>query len=269
MFSGRILSSAVRAGDARLDFPQMTRIEKPITEIAMDRRYHKCVTWSVTWIVLVLFFGSSDSFAGGKASFYGIYMVPYGSDARSFSRPGWGGGFELVLPIEQTRNLFAGTAGIELVNMLSQRESFQDQATGLLVNQETDQNYLRLYLGLRVGGHGNGFLRPHVGVNVALVYYNIGTDLVVPDDYNPGNEVRQHLSDEGKAVLGYDVTMGLDLNFSNAVAVDGGVKYLKSFSVPQQLGNGSVKVYPQYFQIYIEFGFSFDYLRSHMTGVQE
>ncbi len=235
----------------------------------MGRRYYKNVTLSVPWIVLALLFGSPEAFAGGKVSFYGIYMAPYGSDANTYSRPGLGGGFELVLPIEQTRNLFAGTAGIELVNMLSQRESFQDYATGLLVNQETDQNYFRLYLGLRVGGHGNGFLRPHVGVNVALVYYNIGTDLVVPDDYNPDNEVRQHLSDEGKAVLGYDVMMGLDLNFSNAVALDGGVKYLKSFSVPQQLGQGSVRVDPQYFQIYLEIGFSLDYIRGHMTEGQE
>jgi len=216
----------------------------------------------------VLLLCGSDSFAGGKVGVYGILMDPYGSDAERYSRPGLGVGVELVLPVEKTYSILAGTAGFEVVNLLSQRESFIDGSTGLRINQETDQNYMRAYLGARIGAHGMGFFRPHVGVNLAMVYYNIGTDLVIPDDYNPDNEVRQHVSDEGNVVFGYDLTMGVDLNFSNSFSFDFGVKYLKSLSVPQQLGEGSVKIYPQYFQVYLQLGISLEFIMSHETGAE-
>ncbi len=220
------------------------------------------------WIVIAVLLGIADAPAGGKVSIYGVRMVPYLADAETYSRAGWGGGLRVVLPVPQIFNLFAGTAGFEVVNLLSHSETFWDRTTGLQVDQETDQNYLRLYLGGQVGGHGNGFLRPHAGVNIALVYYSITTDNVVPDTYNPGNEIRQNLRNEGNVVFGYDLTLGLDLNFSNKLALDGGVRYLKSFAVPQQLGEGSVKVYPQYVQIYLEVGIGLDYLTNGMSDTQ-
>lgn len=207
---------------------------------------------------LLAFCITHEALAGGKAGIYLIRMVPYGADAENYSRAGWGGGVRAVLPVPEVFNLFAGTAGFEVVNLLSGTETFRDQS-GLLVNQETNQNYFRLYLGGQVGGHGNGFLRPHAGMNIAFVFYSISTDVVVRDSYDPSKEIRQNLWNDSHTVLGYDVTLGLDLNFSNKLALDGGVRYLKSFSVPQQLGEGSVKVYPQYFQIYFEVGFSFEY----------
>jgi opacity protein-like surface antigen len=94
-------------------------------------------------------------------------------------------------------------------------------------------------------------------MNVALVVYSISTDLVVEDTWT-GEEIRQNVSSETQAVVGYDITLGIDLNFSNTVALDGGIRYVKSFSVPQQLGEGSEKIHPQYFQIYLGIGVSFD-----------
>ncbi len=220
----------------------------------MKRILCRTVIRMAPWIVVAFFLESPETFSQAKLGVYGIHMVPYGTDARSYSRPGWGGGVEIVLPVGKTYSIFAGTAGFEIVNLLSQRESFQDGTTGLTVNQETDQNYFRFFLGAQIGGHGNGFFRPHIGLNLALVYYGINTDLVVPDDYDPDLEIRQNIRSEGNAVFGYDLTMGVDLNFSNAFSLDGGVKYIKSFSVPQQLGEGSVKIHPQYFQIYLELG---------------
>ncbi len=70
-------------------------------------------------------------------------------------------------------------------------------------------------------------------------------------------------------MFGYDITLGVDLNFSNRIALDGGVKYLKSFSVPQQLGEGSVRVHPEYFQIYIGVGASFDLLARSKGSKEE
>lgn len=216
--------------------------------------------YTLTTYVQVIIFspcfsaGFSDAIAGGKAGLYGIYMVPDGKDAENYSRPGFGLGVHIVIPAPQLANILAGTAGLEYINLLSKSINLRDPYTLLRVEQNTDQNYMRLYVGAQVGGHGNGFLRPHVGMNLALIYYNISTDVVIPDDYG-NNEIRQNLSSEGHVVFGYDFTLGLDLNFSNKFMIDGGVRYLKTFSVPQQLGDrDSEKIHPQYFQIYLGAG---------------
>jgi opacity protein-like surface antigen len=201
--------------------------------------------------------------AGGKVGIYGIRMIPYGIDAKEYSRAGWGGGIHVVVPAPQLGNILAGVAGIEFVNLLSGTTYYQDRVTLLRVEQQTSQNYGRLFLGGQVGGHGNGFLRPHAGANVALVWYSFTIDVVIPNDYNRENEIRQKLRDDSKLVFGYDFTFGLDLNFNNNIALDGGVKYVKSFSVPQQLGEGSVTVHPQYFQVYLGIGMSFDMISNY------
>ncbi len=201
------------------------------------------------------------SFAAGKAGIYGIRMVPYGDDAKKYSQTSWGVGLHVVAPVPQLWNFLAGVGGIEYVNMLSETTEFQDGLTGLRVEQQTSQHYLRFFIGSQVGGHGNGFIRPHAGVSLALIHYGISTDVVVPDDTDRENEIRQNLRDEGQTVFGYEITLGVDLNFSNTIALDGGVRYLKTFSLPQQLGEDSVTIHPQYFQIYFGVGVSFKWLQ--------
>ena len=210
----------------------------------------------VVLILLNLFviFGFSNAFAGGKAGIYGIYMVPDGPDAENYSDPGFGIGLHVVIPVPQLANILAGTIGFEWINLLTSSIDLHDPYTGLLVQQNTNQNYSRFYLGAQVGGHGNGFLRPHAGMNLALIYYNISTQLVIPDSFSE-NEIVQDQGSEGHVVFGYDITLGLDLNFSNKFMLDGGIRYLKTFSVPQQLGlERSVKIHPQYFQVYLGLG---------------
>ena len=208
--------------------------------------------------IAILLMVRSDAVAGGKCGLYGIRMVPRGADAEDYSRPGWGGGVHAVVPVPQLSNMVAGVVGLEVINLMSETVEFADRVTGLRVEQQTNQNYWRVYLGSQVGGHGDGFFRPHAGLNVAMAFYDISTDVVVPDDYDRENEIRQKLRSEQNTVFGYDVTLGIDLNFSNTVAVDGGVRYVKSFSLPQQLGEGSEKIHPQYFQTYIGAGISFE-----------
>jgi len=220
-------------------------------------RWQKNAALGVT-ILLITF---SQAAAGGKVGLYGIRMVPYGKDAETYSRPGWGAGLNAVVPIPQVGNMIAGVIGAEGINLLSRTERFQDGLTGLRVEQQTNQNYFRLYAGSQVGGHGNGFIRPHAGLNLALVLYTFSLDVVVPNDANRENDIRQNLDSETKAVFGYDLNFGADLNFSNNIAIEGGVRYLKSFSLPQQLGDGSVKIHPQYFQIFLGVGASFRMLR--------
>ncbi|MEE9553917.1 MAG: hypothetical protein V3W18_06425 [candidate division Zixibacteria bacterium] len=218
-------------------------------------RYWKCRITIMALVILCVAF--SDAIAGGKVGIYGIRMTPSGKDAENYSRPGWGGGFHVVVPVPQLRNGVAGVAGIDIANLLSETTEYIDGITGFRVEQQTSQDYVRTYIGSQVGGHGNGFIRPHAGINLALVYYGIKTDVVVPDDSDRENEIRQNLSKENHWVFGYDITLGVDLNFSNKIALDGGVRYLKTFSLPQQLGENSVKIHPQYFQVYIGIGVSF------------
>ena len=208
---------------------------------------------------------TSDVLAGGKVGVYGIRMAPSGSDARTFSRAGWGGGIRVVVPISQLDDIFAGTIGFEIVNLLDQTVVFRDDLTGLRIEQQTMQNYYRIYLGAEVGPHGHGFVRPHAGINIAIAPYDIDTDVVIPDDSDRENEIRQNLRHETHSVFGYDITLGLDLNIANKVSLDGGVRFLKSFSVPQQLGDQSLEVFPEYFQVYLGMGLSFGLLAEEIA----
>jgi len=230
----------------------------------MSRNVCRRAVWLAPWIIVTFLFGTLPSVAGGKVGLYGIRMAPYGIDAEQFSSPGWGGGVHAVVPFPQLANIIAGTAGLEVINLLNHTESFIDNLTQLRLEQQTDQYYFRFYLGAQVGGHGSELFRPHAGVNIAFVYYQISTDVVIPDDYNREKEIRQKLRNEGHAAFGYDLSVGIDLNFSNTVALDGGVRYLKSFSVPEQLGEGSVRIHPQYVQVFLGLGVSLDLL--HHAG---
>ena len=211
-------------------------------------------------ILFCLLVGGSAA-GSGKLGIFVIRMAPYGQDAETYTVPSWGVGVHAVFPLPIVSKIFAVTGGFEFVEFLHKTLDLTDNVTGLKVEQTTDQGYARLFAGAQVGGHGNGFLRPHAGVNLALIYHNFSIANVVPNDADPDNPISQYLTNIERVVFGYDLAIGLDLNFSNTVALDGGIKYVKSFSVPQQLGPlDAVKIYPQYFQIYFGVGISFDLL---------
>ena len=215
----------------------------------------------VAAIALVLGFFTS-AHAGGKIGIYGLRMEPNGNDAKDFSDANWGLGGHIVVPAPQFANTLAGVIGFEWVNFLSSTTEFRDRQTQLRVEQQTSQNYYRFYVGPQIGGHGNGFIRPHAGINIAWVLYGISTDVVIPNDENPDDEIRQKLESEWKSAFGWDITLGLDLNFSNTVVLDGGIKYLKTMGLVQQLGTaGSETIHPQYFQAYFGVGVAFELLK--------
>ena len=189
---------------------------------------------------------------------HGIHMDPSGQDAKDFSRASFGGGLHVSFPVPHLGDLIAGSAGIELVSMLDETHEFQDPQTGLRVEQQTNQDYFRLYLGPVIGPRGHGFFRPHVGAHVAFVNYGISTDVVVPDDTNRENEIRQSLRSEHRPTVGYDLNAGADLNFGKWF-VEGGTRFSKSFNVPQQLGDGAVTIHPGYIQIYVGVGVNLIY----------
>jgi opacity protein-like surface antigen len=197
---------------------------------------------------------TSEAEARSKAQVYLLRMEPQGQDAERFSRAAWGGGINGVISSPAVANMLSAVGGVEYTNLLSRTTQFQDPTTGLRVEQQTNQSYFRVYVGPRLGPQGRGFVRPHAGANLALVVYNISTDVVVPDDVNRENEIRQHLHDETKAAFGYDFTVGVDWNIVDRFPIETGVRFLRSFNVPQQLGAGAVTIAPEYFQIYLGVG---------------
>lgn len=205
-------------------------------------------------VLMILVTACRPAIAGGKVGVYGIYMEPRLADSGDFSDPGWGFGLHAVAPFKQVHNLLAGVAGFEIVNLMSETHSFWDPYLGAPVDQTTSQNFYRLYLGPSIGPHGPGFFRPHAGTNVALVVYDISTHVEIGDPVQPYST---ELSSRTEAAFGWDLNGGVDLNIANRFPVDVGVRYLKSFNVPQQLGSSAVTVYPQYFQFYIGVGMSF------------
>ena len=229
----------------------------------MRRSHPQCKKLAVILFVVSLFsFYCEDACADGKLGFYVLRMEPYKEDAEDFSRTSWGGGIHVVAPLPNI-DIFAGTLGFEFVEFMSETVRFRTSPTGPFAEQQTDQNYMRFYLGAQVGGHGRGFLRPHAGINLALMHYSISTDYVIPDD-DPGDEddtLRQTIREEGELTFGYDFTLGMDINIMNKVPLDIGVRYVKSFNLPQQLGEGSVKIHPEYFQIYAGIGISLGFLQ--------
>ena len=206
-------------------------------------------------LAIVLLLAGSGAMAQAKFSGYGIIMGPRGEDAERYSNAGLGFGGRVVVPFPAVHKLLAISVGLEVVNLLNKNTTFQDRLTGLRVQQQTDQTYNRLLFGAEIGPHGKGFFRPFAGVHMAVVYYEIRTDVVVPDDYEREKEIRQNLRRKGHFVFGSDLTLGLDLNFWNKWYLEGGVRYLKSFSVPQQLGEDAVKVHPEYVQVFLGVGF--------------
>lgn len=212
---------------------------------------------SFVTLVLVALFATAlapEVRATGKLELYGIRMVPTDRDSRDYSRPGWGGGLQVVHALPGSATMLAGVAGLEVVNLLATTKKFQDPLTGLRVEQQTTQNYGRLFLGGRLGPHGHGALRPYAGLNLALVWYGISTDAVVPDDYDREREIRQNLGSRDEAAFGWDANAGLDLNFRNRWNLDAGVRWLHQYGVPQQLGAGAVTVQPAYLQARVGIG---------------
>jgi hypothetical protein len=192
--------------------------------------------------------------ASPSITLHGTWMKPNGAAADRYARESWGGGLQAVFPVAATQNLVAAVAGVEVVNLLSERTEYrQTEFPFLRIIQSTNQNYGRFYVGPRLGLHGHEILRPHLGVNLGVNVYNIRTDVEVPDDYDYQNSLRQNLRSETHAVFGWDGTFGLEVRFTERFGMDGGVRYVKSFDVPQQLGEGSVEVSPEYTQGYLGF----------------
>jgi hypothetical protein len=182
-----------------------------------------------------------------RATIYVVRLDPVDRVARDFAKSGYGGGIDVSWPFHGTQGLLSVIGGIEAVSLLSKVKTFQDQLTGLRVEQHTGQFYSRFFLGGELGPHGNGFLEPYANAALALVVYGISTDVVIPDDVNRQNSINQNLSSRTEAAFGWSAGTGVNFNFGRW-GIDGGVRFLKQYGVPQQLGDGAVTIQPSYMQ---------------------
>jgi len=198
-------------------------------------------------LAVVLALAGPASAATPRLTIYGSRMDPSDSGARDFAKSGYGGGVDVSWPLHGTEGLLSVIGGLEVTSLLSKVKTFQDQRTGFRVEQHTDQVYGRLFVGGELGPHGNGALEPYANLAIGLVIYGINTDVVVPDDINRQNSINQHLSDQTEAAFGWSAGTGLNLNFGRW-GLDGGVRFLQQYGVPQQLGDGAVTIQPSYLQ---------------------
>jgi opacity protein-like surface antigen len=65
---------------------------------------------------------------------------------------------------------------------------------------------------------------------------------------------------DSETEFGYDLTLGVDLNFFNKICAEGGVRYMKTFGLAQQLGGEAVDISPEYFQFYLGVGIAFQWV---------
>jgi opacity protein-like surface antigen len=225
-----------------------------MTRLGTGKRVAFLATLALTLVFLVT--SPRVAGAGGRVAVHGLRMVPQNSDAREVSEANWGAGLMGAFPLKSLGRLMAGTVGIEGVEFNTARSSGRNRF-GEPYTQVITQEFYRLSAGLEVGPHGRGFLRPHAGVGASLAHYRIDNDLTYSGGFGSEYETVE-LSDESHTRLGYDLSLGVDLNVMNRFGVDGGVRYVKSFDVPQDLGEDSEKIHPDYIQIYAGVMVSFE-----------
>ena len=204
--------------------------------------------WAALLMLLALAVAAGPAFADTpRATLYFMGMQPADANARDFGGSGAGGGVDLSWPLHGTDGLLSVIGGFEGASFLSRVKKIQDPVTGLRIEQHTDQFYGRMFVGGELGPHGNGFLEPYANAAVGLVLYGISTSVVIPDDVNRENSINQNLSSHDEAAFGWSAGTGLILNFGHW-GLDGGVRYLQQYGLPQQLGEGAVTIQPSYLQ---------------------
>ncbi len=199
-------------------------------------------------VLLLLFTVTPALAAMPRWGLYGSVMVPSDAEARKYAENGGGLGMDTSIPLNGTEGMLSVLVGFEWSNLYYQVVEFRDPFSGLRVEQVTDQSYMRLYLGGELGPHGNGFLQPYANLAVALVHYYVNTNVVIPNDSDPANPLVQDVSEDYAFAFGWSGGAGVNLNFGRW-GIDGGVRFLKQYGVPAQLGTGSVTVHPAYLQM--------------------
>jgi hypothetical protein len=156
---------------------------------------------------------------------------------------GYGGGADVSWPILGTQGLLAVFGGAEVSSLYSGQRSVVDTTTGDRADHDMDQLYTRVFLGGELGPHGDGTLEPYANLALGMVVYGYADEVKV----TTGGVTRDLFISQHEVGAAWSAGAGVNLNFRR-FGVTGGVHYLRQFSWPDQLGNGTALIKPAYVQ---------------------
>jgi len=156
---------------------------------------------------------------------------------------GYGGGADVSWPIPRTQGLFAAFGGAEVSSLYSGVRTEADTASGQVAEHHMDQLYGRFFAGAELGPHGDGTLEPYANLAFAMIAYGYFDDVKI----TAGDASQELLVSDHEVAAGWSAGAGMNLNFAH-FGLTGGVRYLRQFGTPRQLGNGTVVIQPAYMQ---------------------
>jgi hypothetical protein len=185
--------------------------------------------------------------AESRGTFYALLLDPHGSEARDLNDPGWGFGAAVAIPLISTGEIVALEAGFDMGNLDSGRSEATDVGGGLITVFTTSQDYYRIFGGAEVGGRSEARIRPHLGLQLALVRQEVSTIF-----FDTASGLTGIVGSESSTRLGYGLAGGVGLRINAKTSIDGGARFLKGFGieVPTEAGS-TTTVRPDYLQFYV------------------
>ena len=192
--------------------------------------------------------GDPGQSAGGyrptpRVSVYAMRMDAGAPLERGAWNSGYGGGADVSWPIPRSQGLLALIGGAEVSSLYSGVRTVADTSSGDRAEHHMDQLYGRLFVGGELGPHGDGTLEPYANVALSMIAYGYFDDVQL----TTGGGSSELLIAQHELGVGWSAGAGVNLNFRR-FGVTGGVRYLRHFGTPIQLGNGTVPIQLAYMQ---------------------
>jgi hypothetical protein len=178
-----------------------------------------------------------------RVAVYAMRIDPGAPLKRGAWNSGYGGGADVSWPIPRTQGLLAVFGGAEVSSFYSGVRTVADTASGEVAEHRMDQLYGRFFFGGELGPHGVGTLEPYANLALSTVVYGYFDDVVL----TAGGASRELLVSQHETGVGWAAGAGVNLNFRR-FGLTGGVRYLRQFGTPRQLGNDAVVIEPEYMQ---------------------
>jgi hypothetical protein len=178
-----------------------------------------------------------------RASMYVLRVDPGAPLRRGALNSGYGGGADVTWPIPRSQGLLAVFGGAEAASLLSRTYTLVDTTSGDHAEHHMDQLYGRFYAGAEMGPHADGTLEPYANFAFSSIVYGYYDDVQL----TTGGKHEELLVAQHEVGVGWAAGAGMNLNF-RSFGITGGVRYLRQFGTPRQLGNGTVAIQPAYMQ---------------------
>ncbi len=198
--------------------------------------FRRRVSIAAATLGLVTVLGATQAKADSRGTFYALHMKP--QEDVSSDDTGLGVGATVAIPFAN-QETFKLAAGFDFGNLES---SFSGGTLPGTV-ASTTQDYVRLFGGIEIGRRLDARIRPHLGLNAALLLQNRTTKLL--DGFGESYDTRTDSSTR----LAYDISAGLDIGITSKTGLDAGVRFMNGFKVT--LPDGLQTVQQDYLQFYV------------------